>query len=84
MYVFTCPKCKSNRLEEILVNVVQSSFVVLSNRREDNDAIDYGATTTEDGVVDRYQCLECGRIVPNATTPEKLYRDSSIQWEENP
>ena len=56
-YWFKCPDCGRCRLEEIQVNVT------VATRIEDigdfGDLI-YGDQTNDGGVVDRYQCENCG------------------------
>lgn len=58
-FKFTCHKCDSHRLEEVMFDVtVISEIAVL-----DDDGLEYGEQTNEDGVVDRYQCCNCGQSV---------------------
>ena len=56
---FKCPKCGCNRLEEVMTDVVQSSVIAVV----EDGAADYENTSTDGGVVDRIQCLECGKVV---------------------
>lgn len=61
MKTFKCPMCGSNLLEEIMTGVTQTSLV---NGVEEDGFLDYGSSSTEGGEVTRYQCSECGRVLP--------------------
>jgi predicted RNA-binding Zn-ribbon protein involved in translation (DUF1610 family) len=75
---FKCPKCGKKVLEEVMVEVTQSSSI--SAIEDDNGVVflDYENTSTDGGEVDRYQCMECGYILKNKkyhcdiSTPEEL------------
>lgn len=69
-----CPHCNSNRLEEVLVNVVQSSEITDISSE---GYLDYGNFSTEGGELERYQCLDCGFIV--AHTTEELLKILNIK-----
>ena len=56
---FKCPKCKCQVLEEVMCDVYQSSNII---QVTDGEA-EYGNTSTDGGVVNRIQCLECGHRV---------------------
>ena len=58
---FTCPDCGSHRLEECMSDVCVSSEII--EAPEDGD-LEYGDQNNDGGVVDRYQCLNCGWKVP--------------------
>ena len=57
---FKCPNCNSSRLEEVMRDVVVSSEVL--KVRSEGDIL-YGNQSNEDGVVDCYQCMNCGEIL---------------------
>lgn len=57
---FTCKRCGSHRLEEVMTDVVVSSEI--TDVGEGGD-IEYGNVANDGGVVDRYQCLNCGEKV---------------------
>lgn len=62
---FSCPKCKSVLLEEIMTDVTMKSRVVSI---EGGD-IEYGVTSAGDsGEVSRYQCADCGCVVAHSDT----------------
>jgi len=71
---FKCPKCQTNRIEEIMDGAILSMEV--KDVEEGGDA-EYGEVIVEDGFPDRYQCLNCGWVLPitETTTPstEELY-----------
>ena len=63
---FKCPKCGSNVLEEIMIEVITSTpirKITVANGRYEPD-YDHSNAETHDGQVDRYQCAKCGFIVP--------------------
>ena len=68
--LFKCPACGGHRLEEIQVNVTVATDVELLGEGGDTQ---YGHQTNEDGVTDRFQCMECGWVLPGAGTTEELY-----------
>jgi DNA-directed RNA polymerase subunit RPC12/RpoP len=70
---FTCPDCHSHILEEISTNVTVASQII--NISE--DCLDYGEQTNEDGELERYQCANCGYILPVFTHQEL------IEWIKN-
>lgn len=72
---FTCPDCGSYQLEEIMVNVTVASRV--SEIDSESDELEYGEQTNSDGVVDRYQCENCGQII--AETLELLLESSTLK-----
>jgi len=66
MAEFTCPSCGSHRLEEVMTGVTVASTVNSFEIDEDEISIDYGEQSNEDGMVERYQCKECGHVVANS------------------
>lgn len=74
---FKCSECGNNNIEEILVNVVQTSVIDVI---DENGSIDYVPNiVTEEGEIDHYQCSKCGAILKNdygkISTPEDL-----VEW----
>ncbi|KKL07330.1 hypothetical protein LCGC14_2587110 [marine sediment metagenome] len=57
---FTCPECKNNEIEEILINVTQTSVI---NTIDECGDIKYGNILNEDGEINRFQCVACGYIL---------------------
>lgn len=60
---FFCPTCKEQQqLEEILINVTQTSIISVI---DDGGVVDYKSNSivTEDGEIDHYQCAECGFVL---------------------
>lgn len=81
---FKCPNCRGTQLEEILVDVVQSS--VITDIEEDG-YLDYEGSSTSDGTVDDYQCSNCGWRIPlNSSLAEDLFewlKDNGMLEKEN-
>ncbi len=74
---YKCPKCNHNQLEEVMINVVQSSTI---SDIDSEGYIDYELSSTEGGEVDRYQCSQCGYVLKNELggtidNPEEL-----VEW----
>jgi hypothetical protein len=68
--LFKCPRCFNHRLEEVQINVTVATVVDMLGAGGDTQ---YGQQTNEDGTTERFQCIDCGWIVPDATTTEELY-----------
>jgi len=67
---FTCPNCGGYRLEEI------QSGVTLSAESEgigEGGEIEYGKKSGKDGVVERFQCVDCGWKVPDCQDTVALF-----------
>lgn len=58
---FTCPGCGSHQLEEIMSDVVVASCITVID--DEYDELEYGEQTNSGGVVDRYQCENCGKLI---------------------
>ncbi len=67
---FKCPQCGAHRLEEVMLDVTVASQVISCGEGGD---CDYGPQSNEDGEVDRYQCLDCGWIVPDVNDTQQLF-----------
>jgi hypothetical protein len=67
---FTCPECKSHRLEEVMVNVTLTSVIT---RIGEGGDLDYGLQIPEDGEIERYQCVDCGWVIPDCQNSEDLF-----------
>ena len=68
--LFTCPKCGSHKLDEILVGVIQTTVVTAVELTDEGLACDYGDSTHDGGEIAHYECGHCGHIV--ATSEEQL------------
>lgn len=78
-FKFTCHKCGSHKLEEVMFDVtVVSEIAVL----DDDDGLEYGEQTNEDGTVDRYQCVNCGQRV--AIDLSSLFKSPELSPVEEP
>lgn len=81
---FECPDCKQDLLEEIMVGVqLCTALTDMHSLKNGNVEVEYNQFELEgvqwsDGVVDRYQCANCGWPIQdenndNITTPEELF-----------
>lgn len=66
--VFTCPKCFSRAIEEIMVDVTVASELRISEYEADATgpggiSASYGEQTNEGGHIERYQCGKCGYTI---------------------
>jgi hypothetical protein len=68
--VFTCPECGEHHLEEVMLNVTVSSEVTSVDEFEE---CEYDVQTNDGGEVDRYECAECGWVVPNVKDAFDLF-----------
>lgn len=74
---FQCPKCQSNKIEEIQVNVTVATEIYNVCEHEVSVHLgmdkhvdtDQGDQTNEGGHVDRYQCGECGYTIVDDSSP---------------
>ncbi len=68
--IFKCPKCGSDKIEEILDDITVATGI--SNVKIfDDGRIEYdnGEQTNEGGHVDRYQCGDCGFTIVDDKSP---------------
>ena len=74
---FKCPKCGCERLEEVLVNVTQSTAI----EGVDGDGLlVYGNSSTEGGEVDRFQCLGCGDVIKDGHGMAIVSPENLVAW----
>jgi predicted RNA-binding Zn-ribbon protein involved in translation (DUF1610 family) len=76
---FTCPTCGEHRLEEILSGATVTSSV--EGIWKDGDT-EYGEVATEDGTIERFQCVDCGWKVPDCEDTTALFEWLSERLEE--
>jgi predicted nucleic-acid-binding Zn-ribbon protein len=57
---FKCSKCGSDTLEEITVNVTQSTEIT---GVDEDGLLIYGNSSTEGGELDHFQCQKCGMVI---------------------
>ena len=82
MLKFTCSECGRNRLEEVMVDVVQYSEItdIADELSEFGVAsVDYGKHNTDGGEIECYQCMDCGFVISSkeggdVNTPEELVK----------
>jgi predicted RNA-binding Zn-ribbon protein involved in translation (DUF1610 family) len=67
---FKCPECKGDRLEEIMADVTVASVIISIGEGGD---IQYGEQSNEGGHVERYQCMDCGHVIPGIENSEQLF-----------
>ena len=76
---FHCPCCHcERRLEEIMVDVVQATSFDTIYKELEYVEVFYLDSSTDGGIVDRYQCTHCGTILTDddgieIDSLEKLY-----------
>ena len=71
---FKCPKCGCVVLEEVMTDVTQSSNILSVGKEGEAE---YGNASSDGGVIDRIQCLECGHVI--ADSYEKLVEQAK-KW----
>ena len=70
---FQCPKCGDRRLEEVMRDVVYVTEIREVHEGGDIDYVDAGAASDGGaGELDRYQCRNCGWILPCEADPGSL------------
>ncbi len=70
---FRCPKCSEQRLEEVMRDVVYVTEIQEVHEGGDIDYVDAGAAAEGGaGELDRYQCRNCGWILPCEADPGSL------------
>ena len=74
---FKCPKCGCRRLEEVMVNVTQSTAV---EGVDEDGLLVYGNGSTEGGEIDRFQCLECGDVIKNEHGDTITSMEALAEW----
>lgn len=76
---FKCPECAGTGIEEVMVNVTQSSVVTDADQLDSGHvALEYELWDVDGGEVARYQCARCGFIPTDPhgqdiSHPEVLY-----------
>jgi transposase-like protein len=73
---FTCPHCKSNRLEIIEVNAIVSSNITLI----DDGDFEYENLTVDDSTVDRFQCVNCGYTLKDENGEKITDNLEVVKW----
>lgn len=66
MNEFTCKKCGSHTLEEVMTDVTVSSSIKGFEILDGFIDIDYAEQSNEGGEIETYQCLNCGEAVANS------------------
>ena len=64
--MYKCPKCGDSKFEEVMIDATVVSEIICV----DENVLQYGVQLNEDGLVDRYQCVNCGEVV--AKTQEEM------------
>jgi len=67
---FDCPSCGCNKIEEVQDSAVVTSEVL---EVEDGGSTTYGPAECSDGFTDRFQCVNCGLVLPGIANTEDLY-----------
>lgn len=79
-YIFKCPKCGKNVLEEVMTNVTQSSSITTLIDEKGNLYLDYDAVSNDGGEIDRYQCADCGYVLTDKYGNTVKDTDSLMKW----
>ena len=61
MLKFKCSNCGCTEIEEVMVNVIQSSTIC--DIDDEVECLDYDRISSEGGEVDSYQCVRCGKVL---------------------
>ena len=70
---FRCPRCGDRRLEEVMRDVVYVTEIQEVHEGGDLDYVDTGAAAEGGaGELDRYQCRNCGWVLPCEADPGSL------------
>jgi len=57
---FKCPKCGCKIVEEVMVNVTQTTHI---EGVDEDGLLMFGCSETDGGKISCYQCLECGKVI---------------------
>jgi len=57
---FKCEKCGSRIVEEVMVNVTQTTHI---EGVDEDGLLMFGCSETDGGKISCYQCLECGKVI---------------------
>lgn len=57
---FKCPKCGCRVIEEIMVNVTQTTEIT---GVDEDGLLMYGKSDTEGGKISCFQCKKCGKVI---------------------
>jgi DNA-directed RNA polymerase subunit RPC12/RpoP len=68
--LFVCPKCGGHYLDEVRVDTVVISEIILFDE-DDSGEYSYGEQRNEDGEIDHYECRYCDYKIEE-DTPEGL------------
>lgn len=69
MKKFCCPECGCGTLEEVMTDAIVSTVV---HGCDEHGILEYGEVEIFDGMIDRYQCQHCGRIIQGVNNPGEL------------
>lgn len=75
---FKCLLCGTTELEEIMVDIIQTT-PILDIDAELNEPV-YGNASTEGGIVERYQCAQCGYILCDKNDKECNTTEDLLEW----
>ena len=84
-FKFKCPKCGREILEEVITGIVLStplSKIAMTDDCPDPE-YDYSKEESHDGIVDRYQCKNCGFVIPGATIIEEVIESEYVEVNKN-
>ena len=83
---FKCPKCGSNEIEEIIIDVTVNSIVANDRCSFVNGELDldYDEQINDGGELRQYQCGGCGKVICKTISElfEYLKSQNMIEFEE--
>lgn len=77
---YACPKCGTNRVEEVMYGVMLTSEIKNIDSLQSDGYPDYDLTDTEYGEIERFQCWHCGYILKEENGSEVRFIDDLIEW----
>lgn len=77
---FKCPQCGKIVLEEVMVEVTQSSSIGIIEEEDGIIALDYDNVSCDGGEIDRYQCMDCGYILVDEEGNNINDPDALAEW----
>lgn len=72
---FCCPSCEDNRLEEIVSGATVATEISI----EDGEVI-YGEQSSDSGMLERYQCVNCGYTLTDEEGDTIQSEEDLIDW----
>jgi len=65
---FKCPKCGCRVIDEIMVNVTQTTTI---EGVDEDGILIFGKSDTDGGKISNFQCHKCGKVIRNKDNDDK-------------